>query len=262
MSKLTEKQYWDAQYGSESLEPLSLEGYRNHGSRCIFETMKLVDFEEKNILEIGAGGSKWLTLLAREFPTSSFSGLDYSEAGCDELRKMAIAENVNINVVCADLYSPPEGFENHFDIVITCGVVEHFDSLDEIIPALTRYLKPNGKLYTIIPNMSALVGSLVKSFDRSIYNIHNPHDLKSLTNGHKTAGISVEHANYVCSTEFGVLSACINEDTSKLKRFIYLWLTRLTRVISVIERKIGNLPATRYFSAYIYCIAVKKDKHV
>ena len=52
MSKLTEKQYWDAQYGRESLEPLSLEGYRNHGSRCIYETMKLVDFEGKKKISI------------------------------------------------------------------------------------------------------------------------------------------------------------------------------------------------------------------
>lgn len=255
MPKLTEKKYWDEKYGDGVTTPLSLEGFRQHTFANIFETMKLADLEGKSILEIGAGGSQWLTFLAREFPTSEFAGLDYSEAGCEDLRKRAESEGVFVDIVCADLYCPPENYKNKFDIVITFGVVEHFDSLDDILPALLNYLKPNGKLYTLIPNMAALMGTLTKKYDQSVYDIHNPHDRASLVDGHKSAGLQVEYADYIGSTEFGILSSCINENSGRLKKFTYLWLTRLTRAISFFEHKFGNLPATPYFSGLIYCIA-------
>lgn len=219
--------------------------------------MQEANLSNKSILEIGAGGSQWLPFLAREFPTSTFTGLDYSEAGCKELEERATNEGVNIKVVQADLFSCPEELIGKFDIVITYGVVEHFDNLKSVVETLATYLNPGGQLYTIIPNMAGSIGKLTKYLNKDVYDIHNPHNLSDLVTGHKNAGLRIEQANYLCSTEFGVLSACITEESTKKSQCIYLWLTRLTKILFFFESKFFKLPSSQLLSPYIYCIAKK-----
>lgn len=257
INRLTTQEYWNEKYGSESPQPISITGFRNRSNALIYNSMNEAHLSDKSILEVGAGGSQWLPFLAQQNSTSSFTGLDYAEAGCKELEERAILAKVNIKIVQADLFEPPESLLGKYDLVITFGVVEHFDDLENALRALVKYLKPGGKLYTIIPNMAGSIGTLTRWLNKDVYDIHNPHNLQDLVKGHNKAGLAIEKANYLCSTDFGVLSACITENTNKRKVSTYLWLTRLTKIIYFIESKLSNAPATRLLSPYIYCIATK-----
>ena len=72
--------------------------------------------------------------------------------------------------------------------MISFGVVEHFESLEDVLRAMRKYLVQDGRVFTVIPNMSGLLGLLTKRFNQSIYFSHNPQTLESLVAGHESVG--------------------------------------------------------------------------
>ena len=258
-NRLTTNEYWNQKYGSNVTTTLTTSGFQGHTNKQILEQISSIGLHQKSIIEIGAGGSQWLPFLAKQYPDSSFTGLDYAKAGCKELKDRAKIENVDITVVNADLFQPPKELIGKFDILISFGVVEHFDNLSETVKALSVFLKPTGTIFTIIPNMNGSIGYLTRKLNKDVYDLHNPHDLASLKKGHEDAGVIIKKANYLCSTEFGVLSACINHKSNAKAKFTYLWLSRLTKFISIFELKLLRLPASRLFSPFIYCITEIKS---
>jgi len=259
VNPLTTNEYWNQKYGSPLSSTLTTKGFHGFTNKQFLEIISSIDLHQKSVIEIGAGGSQWLPFLAKQYPNCSFTGLDYAEAGCKELKERAEVAKVNISTVKADLFEPPEELIGQFDILISFGVVEHFDDLSETVKALAVFVKPKGTIFTLIPNMNGTVGYLTRKLNKDVYDLHNPHDLEALKKGHAGEGV-IEKANYICSTDYGVLSACINDESSTLARFIYLWLSRLTKLISIFELRFFRLPVSRIFSPYIYCIAKKKGQ--
>ena len=257
-NRLTTNEYWNQKYGSPISSTMTISGFHGHINNQILEQISSIGLQNKSIIEIGAGGSQWLPFLAKQYPGCSYTGLDYAEAGCKELEERAKIEEVEISTIQADLFEPPEELIGKFDLLISFGVVEHFDDLSETIKALAVFIKPTGTIFTIIPNMNGTIGYLTRKLNKDVYDLHNPHDLAALKKGHEDANVVVRKSSYLCSTEYGVLAACINDESSSVKRLIYLWLSRLTKLISIFELKLFRLPAIRLFSPFIFCISEKK----
>jgi 2-polyprenyl-3-methyl-5-hydroxy-6-metoxy-1,4-benzoquinol methylase len=252
---LTTKAYWDSIYCAPREHELCIEGFRNRCERKIFSLLKDELSSGKRVLEIGAGDSLWLPFLARNYPDIHFSGLDYSESGCERLAKRAAG--LGVDVILEDFLQERSNTTPRFDLVISFGVVEHFESLEDVLRAMRKYLAQDGRVFTVIPNMSGLLGLLTKRFSQSIYFAHNPHTLERLVAGHESAGFSISSAGYLGSTNFGVLSAAVTRKAGAAYH-AYLWLTRLSKAIFYLEEKIVDLPATQFFSPYIYCIGKKQ----
>ena len=257
IERLTQKAYWDQKYQSGGLTTLSTDGARNRLNRDQYEAMKRVALDGKRVLEIGAGDSQWLPFLAKLHPTSRFTGLDYSEQGCEQLRRRAEAAGVAIEVICADLFAPPAVMKDAFDVVFTIGVVEHFDDLAATLATLAGFLKPGGRLYTQIPNLTGPLGMLCRWLDRSVYDIHNPHGPATLAAAHATAGLQVEQTDLIGATGFNMLSSCLNPGTSAQKRLAYKALAGVSRATSLWEARCFRLPTSEALSPLMYCIARK-----
>ena len=257
LERYTEKSYWDNLYTDQEKTPLEVEGFRFKTNADLYRAFQKIDLDNKNILEIGAGDSQWVTFLAKHHPSSSITGLDYSESGCIELKRRAEQDDVDIDIICADMFSPPEELIGKFDIVYSMGVVEHFDKLSEVVEALSQFLKPDGILFSEIPNLSGIYGPIVRWLDLDIYNLHNPHDAPSLVAGHKSAGMDIIDSGYIATTEFAVVSSCINESTHWFKRILMINLMRLSKLISLFEYKLFELPKSKLFSPLIFCAATK-----
>ena len=90
----------------------------------------------------------------------SVTGLDYSEIGCEEARLILENNNVEGEIVCCDFFSPPESMLNRYDVVISFGVLEHFENTSDCTKAFSRFLRPGGLLLTVIPNMNGIPGLL------------------------------------------------------------------------------------------------------
>lgn len=252
---LTDKGYWDGTYtGRKRQPPLSIEGSKNYSNRVLFSELLKTGLEGKRIVEIGAGDSAWLPYLAKRFPTSQFVGIDYSEGGCKLLSERAQTMGVNIEVVYEDLFSEYSPLHGSFDTAISIGVVEHFDDLGHVLSVMKRYLKRGGVLFTVIPNMAGILGSLTRVWNSMVYSKHNPHDWDSFLLGHHKAGLEITCGGYLCSNNFAVLSSCF-PDRKGLSWQMSRGLVAVTLAIWSIESVIGSLPSSRTFSPYIYAIS-------
>jgi SAM-dependent methyltransferase len=104
----------------------------------------LPNCQGKNILEIGCGDGKLLSLLRG---TNEVSGIEASTTG---LEKCAAA---NIQAICLDVSSQPLPFpDDHFDFVIILETLEHLMNPYYAMLEIRRVLKENAKLICSVPN--------------------------------------------------------------------------------------------------------------
>ena len=253
--RLTDKTYWDKNYARKvDAKKLSMDDFRTFPNRQLFSRIQSVGLDKGHVLEVGAGGSKWIPFLAEKYPETQFTGIDYSETGCEMLRDLAKRGcYTNIEVICSDFFSASNQF-GRFDVLYSLGVVEHFEDLDKVLTELRRFLKAGGYAINFIPNMAGIIGTLTRIFDPDVYAMHNPHDRESFVRGHREAGFEVVEAGYICSSNFGVLASCFTEQEG-LSWSVYKFLTRVSKMIWFLESKTIELPASRRFSPYIYTIA-------
>lgn len=212
-----------------------------------------------SLLEVGCGRSAWLPYFAKEFGFR-VCGLDYSPVGCEMARRVLEASNVEAEIVQADLFSPPTRLQDTFDVVVSFGLVEHFDDTSACVSALSRFVKPGGMLITSIPNMVGWNGFLQKVFNRPVYDIHQLIDRGLLKDAHALAGLDVLECDYLLFTNFGVVNlAGISTRTpiGFTKKACLAILARLSMVVWVVEEKTVTLRANRFTSPYINCIARK-----
>lgn len=211
---ITTKSYWDAIHNNKDsrgfvFNPDKFKSVKSYSNLIIFEKIKNF-FNGGKILEVGAGSSDWLIKMALDLPHAGCTGLDYSLPGCKSLVEKAkyCKLGKDVNVECADMYAPPEYLISSYDFVFTYGVVEHFTDTSGALIALKRYLNKNGVLFTIIPNMSGFCGYLTRKWAPEIYKIHVPLDLDAFKKAHLDANLKILHADYICSSNFSVISSC------------------------------------------------------
>jgi SAM-dependent methyltransferase len=209
----------------------------------------------RNLIELGCARSAWLPYFSKEFGFC-VTGIDYSPLGCDQAKAILAMEGIEGDVTVADISSAPLHLLNHFDYVVSFGVVEHFEVTEGSLSSCGAFLKPGGTMFTLIPNMNGLVGRLQKWLGREVYDVHVPLDAKALRRAHELAGLKVLRCEYFCFLNFGVLN---------LKRirqsFLGLWLSRSLNAISaatwILERVGVRLPANRMTSPYVICVSTK-----
>jgi 2-polyprenyl-3-methyl-5-hydroxy-6-metoxy-1,4-benzoquinol methylase len=265
MDKAGQK-YWDDSWASSEIPEIvdpsdpRLSNFINRRFNQIFARIfEKSDASSMRLLEIGCAKSAWLPYFAKEFGFSVF-GIDYSPIGCEMARKVLHANGVEGEVVCADIFSPPEDMLETFDVVVSFGVVEHFDDTASCLRAASSFLKPGGLLITNIPNMVGWIGSVQKMVNKPVYDIHQLIDRARLREAHELAGLQVIECDYFVSTSFGVnnlIGISINTVMGFLKKVLLVILVRASMLVWLIESKIGYFPSTKLASPYINCVARK-----
>lgn len=266
MDKAGQK-YWNDSWASSDIPEVvnpsdtRLKNYVNRRFHQVF--LRLFDKSETpsmRLLEIGCAKSAWLPYFAKEFGFS-VCGLDYSPIGCQMARKVLQVNGVEAEVICADFFAPPENMLGAFDVVVSIGVVEHFDDTASCLSAVSSFLKPGGMLITNIPNMMGWIGSIQKLVNRPVYDIHQLIDPVRLREAHELAGLDVLECDYFVSTSFGVnnLNGISTSTVVGFLKKIFLGvLARVSMLVWSIENKIGSFSQNRFSSPYINCIARKR----
>lgn len=260
------KKYWDDLWAGSGIpnavdpSDLSLKNWINRRYDRLFRRL----FANSNarsmrLLEIGCGRSAWLPYFAKEFGFS-VSGIDYSPIGCEMARAILLSHRVEADVVCADLFSPPLAMLGVFDVVVSFGVVEHFENTSAALMAISSFLKPGGMLITTIPNMVGWIGAIQKAFNRPVYDIHQLLDPSGLRQAHEQAGLEVAECGFFVFTNFGVnnLAGIPTGSIARLVKKACLGImARLSMVVWVFEDVVGDLRPSRFISPYIRCVAHK-----
>jgi ubiquinone/menaquinone biosynthesis C-methylase UbiE len=255
----TNEKYWDLTYQDKQITSLYItDNYKHHIDHLIMKTIT-DHYNGGDIIELGAGGSDWLIRAAKQLKPNHCTGLDYSKEGCRLLKKKSEANEVKIEVINADMFEPPLNTIGKFGFTMSFGVVEHFNQLSSALTAISKFSKPGGLIYTLIPNMSGLNGFLTKLWNKEVYDIHIPHNLDTFTAGHNGAGLNIISAEYLGSSSFGVLSSCFQNRQTGINYFLYKQLTRLSKLIWLFESKVTPLPATKFLSPYIVIVSKKPE---
>lgn len=253
---VSEKNYWESTYRDRTTykSPV-VSGYKGVVARQIEEKIAGAS-PYKSIIEIGGGGSDWLIYLYKKFKPEKIAALDYTESGCQALEKKAKKEHVPIKIIKDDILSLLTLPDQTYELVFSLGFAEHFSDLSEILLGKKKFLSKDGVIITIIPNMAGLNGLLTKFLDKSLYNIHVPYTLEDMKTEHIKARLEILDSGYICSLNFGVLSACkINSAGGYL---LYKILSLIGRIHMLTEHYIFRLPTSKVFSPYIYIISKTK----
>lgn len=109
-----------------------------------------VDFRQKHILDIGCGNGAALMYLRKYFDIVGV-GVDISNSVVNELKSsindsklsFSVGDHRNLSMLKSD----------QFDIVLSFGVIEHFDEYCLALCEARRVLKPGGVLVLIQPHL-------------------------------------------------------------------------------------------------------------
>ncbi len=266
------EKFWNSQWNKYDIPAdlwnIDSTHFRNSVERKLFAQMQayfvhtLGSTNGKNLLEVGCARSDVLPLFVIK---SGFNvwGMDYSEQGCLQAKKIMARERVSGTIVCSDIFDPPNEMHGYFDAIVSFGLVEHFANTEAIVTAMARLLKPGGVMFTHIPNMNGLTGLTQRLLDRVIFDLHIPLHAEQLRVAHAKSGMEVIHCDYFMSTNFGVSNIDSIDRNSlnwRIKRFILTWLTRVSKAVWFVEQRVGELPTSNLFSPYINCVAIKPER--
>jgi 2-polyprenyl-3-methyl-5-hydroxy-6-metoxy-1,4-benzoquinol methylase len=206
------------------------------------------------VLEAGAADSSLLPYFARL--GHAVIGVDYSPSGCERLRQRL--GGLAAEIVCCDIFQPPAAALQRADLVVSLGLVEHFTDTRNCLAALARFVRPGGRLLTVIPNMRGTVGFLQRVIAPSVFNVHVPLSTHELRAAHEQAGMKVDRAEYLVATNFGVIN--YNEPGGSRLANWARWavvgtLGRLSCAVNVVDEHLWRLPRSRAFAPYCAVLA-------
>lgn len=256
------KQYWDDVWSEDGLPSAVnpyLKGVRNYINRrfheYFLEAFSEIETSGMKLLEIGCAKSAWLPYFIKEFGFI-VHGIDYSEIGCKKARQILRNEGLEGKILYADCLSPPTNMLNAYDVVVSFGVMEHFDDTVECTKAFSSFLKQNGIMITIIPNLCGLIGFVQKILNRKVFDIHAVLDRETLKRSHEISGLKVLDCDYFIFSNFSVLNIKglrINSIEFFIKKNILRFLVAFSFMGSFFENKVGLFRGNKLLSTYIHC---------
>jgi SAM-dependent methyltransferase len=214
----------------------------------------------RELLEVGCGNSVWLSYFQQRFGYR-VSGIDYSEFGCEQTRRILARDGCSGDIRLGDLFHPPVDLIGKFDVVCSFGVVEHFEDTAGVLSAISRFLKPGGILITTVPVLYGPTGILQRLFNRPVFDIHVLLTRERLAEHLRKSGLSVRTSEYYATVSFGVTLDAAEGRTVKalqLKRFLLKGFQVVGKLLAALDSKVIRLPKGKYSSEGIFTIAVKE----
>ncbi|WP_342330230.1 methyltransferase domain-containing protein [Pedobacter sp. FW305-3-2-15-E-R2A2] len=218
---LTDRQFWVNYW--ESKTDLSV----NIPSNYLFykELGEIINKQGvKTAIELGGFPGYYAVFLKKYFKLD-VTLLDYfvHQPVTNALLEANQLKEADIHIIETDLFNYQP--EQQFDLVLSCGLIEHFNDTADIINRHIAFVKPGGTLLITLPNFKALNGWFQKTFDRENYDKHNIDcmDPELLANICKQAGLELVQSRY-----FGHFSLWLENEKQKpagvrlLKKTVWL----------------------------------------
>lgn len=109
-----------------------------------------VNFKNKHVLDIGCGNGTTLLYLRKYFDVKGV-GIDISDRVIKELQENI--KDTNLSFYVGDHRNLEMIEHDQFDIVLSFGVIEHFEEYGLALAEARRVLKQNGQLILIQPHL-------------------------------------------------------------------------------------------------------------
>jgi SAM-dependent methyltransferase len=174
--------------------------------------------------------------------------------GCEKSRDLLEHYNVQGEIYCADLFSPPADLLQKFDLVVSFGVVEHFEDTAHCLKSCAAFVKPGGLLLTLIPNIPSLIGFIQKFVDRAVYDVHVPLTKKNMLDAHQSAALELSYCDYFMSINLSVVNSG-SFSHHKLNPLLRRILSGTSKISWILERYGLRIPKNWLTSPYIMTVA-------
>ncbi len=263
-SRLSELDYWNSNYGSigkvSSIKKNRFEPYSKLALLELCERFLPIN-EKLKFVEIGCAPGYNGIEFHRVFDYQIF-GVDYSPSGCALTREVFSINGGNPNnVILADFLSDEfqERYRDHFDIVASFGLIEHFENSRESVDKHIDLLKKGGYLIITIPNIRGFFNYFgTYFFNREIIKIHNLNimEKKEYEKLFDRGKLTTKYCGYFGVFNFGIFNVKPASSKRHLLRIIYIFQIGLDILFKRLF--LGNNLQCRFFSPYLIYIGRKK----
>jgi SAM-dependent methyltransferase len=168
-NELTDREFWKNYW--ESKDDLIVDIPNNH---TFYKIINQITANQKieTAVELGGFPGYYAVFLKKYYQIES-TLLDYFVY--PELTQKLVSKNNlptnSINIVEADLFNYQ--VKQQYDLVLSCGLIEHFEDTKAIIQSHLQFLKSGGKLLITLPNFTGVNGWVQQNFDNENYLKHN-----------------------------------------------------------------------------------------
>ena len=253
---LTDPDYWDAHWRSVEL-PVTVDVQGNRTFRAFHRVFRRFLPDGKNasysLAEIGCTPGRWLIYFAREFGYQ-VSGCDSSEMGLAITKANLEMSGVQPSDLWLwDIEEADTSKTEAFDLVVSLGVVEHFQNPLPVISNHVSMLKEGGYLVLEVPNLRGANGIVQSWINPEKLRLHTTTIMSRSWFGDVATrfGLRVVYLDYVAGFEPVALSP--NDD--KWRKILSVLLRGLWRARSPLSFLDSlNNPL---FSGYIMAIYTK-----
>lgn len=246
--KLTTQDYWERYYKRNNVSKQQIINvcsyYDDYWDRFID-----ADSEDKSIIEIGGFPGRYLAYLASKYQLKP-TCLDYNSDAKQIEASFKVLEVDDYDILQKDFtaYETPK----RYDYVISNGFIEHFENFDAILDQHINYLKDDGKLLIMIPNMRGYIKFYKSLVDPKNLAIHN---LKSMS--FKVFKTFAERNNLeiIELSYLGDFPHTVHQELNVVQKIIY-------KIHRLFFKKIANKWVNKYpskqFSSSLIAIFEKK----
>jgi cyclopropane fatty-acyl-phospholipid synthase-like methyltransferase len=196
-------EYWNSVWTDKVvIHETDIDYYTNSLLHKLYKQFFKCD-EDKSIVEIGCSLSANL-LYFNKYYRYQINGFDYEKVSALKTQEIYEGMGYEANIYHRDFFSKDKS--ETYDVVSSFGVFEHFENLDQSIKQIKHYLKDDGIILTVIPNMNGVVGFFQKLLNRKVYDVHIPYTKEEILEAHKNAGFDTLFCNYYGLYQSGVIN--------------------------------------------------------
>ena len=195
----------------------------------------IADTKAQTAIELG-GFPGYYAIYLKKYKGLSTTLLDYFIH--PELVNKLLSTNElkegDIDIIEADLfnYVPAE----KYDMVLSFGLIEHFNDTQFIIGEHLKFLKPGGTLFITLPNFKSVNGWVQRKFDKDNYHKHNISSMDPALLKSSCQALALKNIEVYYHGRFSVWLENKSEQTAIAKLLMKtIWLTGkiATRIIPV-----------------------------
>lgn len=161
--------YWDNEY--KFLPRNKLKSQFWVGTRDYYNLLSRFITPHSKVLDIGCAPGKTLAWAAK-IKKAEVTGVDYSKNGIEISRWLFEQMKLKGVFLCEDIFRTTLP-EKTFDLVISSGLIEHFNDPTEVIDIHIKLAKPGGVVLITIPNYGGIYGKLQHFFNPDNLRLHN-----------------------------------------------------------------------------------------
>lgn len=263
MIPLTDCEHWQKRFCGRnegaSLAAPSLRTYCNYRLDQIF-SQHIVPRNDLSILEVGCAYSTWALYFQSRF-AARYYGIDLLEEGAAVARLCLehVGQDPN-QVWTGDFLSEAcPARMSEYDVVYSCGLIEHFSEPGNILKCLYSSVKPGGILITIVPNLEGLFGFAVRWLFPALWRSHiviSPKDFAEWS-----AGLQCQE---LLRGYWGTLYPFVIPWDElvlpwKMDRILVYLLRQIDRPLSFLLRALPCAPETKFLSPYVIHVIRREE---